>query len=460
MADAAAAVRDRLSPRQRKVWECATRVIRLLCGRQAGKTFLAVAWLLVGALLVPQSTSVYLALTKESAKEIAWAEFVLVGTTILELDAECFKEHGMIVKLPNGSRILVRGTDDRRTVESWRGTKLFRIVIDEMGAQQPDLIEYFISQILWPALMRHDGSLMLCGTPGLIAEGFWWARTRPEVQLEEGFFGWTVFENPAIPNAEAFIEDTLPIFGWTRETPQYLREYLAKWVDDPAALVYPYDKGINLIEALPKFNGAGVPITAWSYVIGQSIATLDTSAWVVWAWAPQWPGAILTRAEVELLDPYDAAERTRELQAQHPGCDHVLDVGDLGAAHAEVARRRHELGAIAADRNDRPSAIRDLRGGLQAGKVKLLEHECEQLRDQWRVLGWDAKKRLHAPGQPDALASAALYGYGRVPPHSRNLELPKSKSRQEQFLDDIERQLVRDGRRKHAGRFGVRRLER
>ena len=51
MDDAIAAAVDKLSAPQRRAWAvlCVERLVRLLCGRQAGKTYLIALWLLVGA---------------------------------------------------------------------------------------------------------------------------------------------------------------------------------------------------------------------------------------------------------------------------------------------------------------------------------------------------------------------------------------------------------------------------
>ena len=204
-----------LSPRQRSVWDCGERIIRLLCGRQSGKTYWACVWLLMGALEESRSLSVYLALTQTSARNIAWDELVRLGTSVFGLSDACFREHTLTVHLPNGSRIIVKGTDDRRTIESWRGTKLYRAVVDEMGSQMPDLIEYFVESILWPALVRMNGRLALLGTPGLVADGYWYEQTRPEVlEHDAGGFRWMIYENPGIPHAGEFLRETLQRFKY------------------------------------------------------------------------------------------------------------------------------------------------------------------------------------------------------------------------------------------------------
>lgn len=459
MSDAIDAVLRRFSAPQHQAWQRigrGLRLLRMLCGRQAGKTWWILVWLLVGAMTVPGSVNVYLALTKESAKTIVWKELVATGLE-LGLDESCFKEHGATVRLPNGSVILVTGTDDRKTIENWRGTKLNKVVIDEMGVQPPEFVAYLVREILWPAIMKHNGAIVLAGTPGLVPEGYWWDLTRPEVEHEPGFLHWTALDNPGIPHAEEFLADTLREFKWTTKTPAFVREFLGRWVADPDALVYPYRVELNAIGELPKRNEHGTPVT-WRYVLGQHIGTLDTIAWVLLAWAPQWPGVIVTLTQLEQLDPYAAAEQTRALLARHPGCDYVLDPGELGSAHAEAHRQRHHLGGIVADRHAQPAAIRDVRGALQAGRLRVLEGEaCELLRAQWRGIGWDARRRLHDGRSRDSLALATIHGYRRVPPHSRNLA-PAAPvlSPREQFLHDVERNLIRRARtRQEQGRRRV-----
>jgi hypothetical protein len=425
--DAIAAAVEKLSAPQRRAWAALVvgRLVSLLCGRQAGKTYLVALWLLVGALLVPGSINVYLALTKESAKRAIWPELIAVGRA-LGIEESSFKLHGGVVSLPNGATVLVMGTDDKATIESWRGSKLNRIVIDEMGSQPPEWIAYMVRDIVWWCILRHDGAIALLGTPGLMPDGYWFEMTKPSTRGAVGDRGelvlheWTVYENPGIPHAPDFIEETLRINGWTRETPQFLREVMGQWTRDDAAVVYPFDDERNGLHGLPTANeGHTIPANSWNYTFAANVARPERVAWVVLAHNRAWPGAVVVEAGAELLDPEPGALRLRARADAYPDADMVIDPGELGAPHVESLRRRYGFAAAVAERDAKPSAIRDMRGAVLSGAVRVLRGPVTMpLRDAWNVLGWHPRKPvLHDPSKivQDQIAAAAAYGFRRVP---------------------------------------------
>lgn len=432
MDDAIAAAVEKLSAPQRRAWASlmVERLVRLLCGRQAGKTYLIALWLLVGALIVPASVNVYLALTKESAKRAIWPELLAVGRA-LGIEEACFKLHGGVVSLPNGSVVLVMGTDDRATIETWRGSKLNRVAIDEMGSQPPEWISYMVREIVWWCIMRHEGAIALLGTPGLLADGYWYDLTKPELRDDPALHAWTVYENPGIPHAPEFIDETLKINGWTRETPQFLREVMGQWVSDATARVYPYDDAIHGDDALPDRNGDGyiIPASSWHYTLAASVAHPERVGWAVLATNAAIDGVWVVEGDAALADPDQHAEhiaaRLEHYRERTPEgrvlC--VIDPGELGAEHVAAMRVRHRIPATPADSAARKSSIRVCRGALMSGAVRPVRvvrgERTRAIRDAWNVLGWNPKRTLHSPTQQeqDQIASAAAFGYRAAPRH-------------------------------------------
>ena len=469
-----------LSPRQRAVWDCTARLIKLLCGRRAGKTYWACVWLLAGAMERDNSLNVYIALTRGSAELISWAPFKEVGAA-MGLSSECFNDARLRIKLPNGSQIIVTGSDDRKTIENWRGPKIYRAVVDEMGSQMPDVIEYFVTSILWPATADHHGSIALLGTPGLVCEGYWWSLTSPQALLEDpAAFSWDILANPFFEGrAQSVLDETLrEVFhhdtdardenGEALPLPlQFRREWLAEWVQDAGALVYPFDLARNGLLALPEVSVTGSPIPrlSWRYVIGHDVGVVDECAWVTWAYNPAWRGAVAVSSMIEQLDPDPAAVRTQQLledtRALGVSVELVLDTGGMGKAHERIYRQKYALPIVPAEKQGKASAIRELRGDLQSGAAQVLNGpECNPLRAQWAVLGWDDKKLVHNPRQPDHLADAALYGYRRV----RHWSVAPDKHRPkpplaspERFVYEQERAMerrAREYRERHDRRGG------
>jgi hypothetical protein len=430
---AIAAAVEKLSAPQRRAWAALAveRLVRLLCGRQAGKTFLIALWLLVGAALKPGSVSLYLSLTKESAKRNMWPELLAVGV-LLGLDSSCFKWHGGIVTLPNGSTVLVMGTDDVKTIESWRGPKLYRVAIDEMGAQPPEWVAYLIEEIIWFTLMKNDGAMMLAGNPGLIPSGYWWDKTNPANVDDPRLFSWDVYANPGIPNAAEFIEETKVEFGWTDDSPGFIRSVLGKWVHDASAVVYPFVDALHGVDALPDRNVEGfiIPASSWHYTLAASVAHHERVAWAVLATNPAIDGVWVVEGDAALADPDQHAERIaarlEHYRERTPEgrvlC--VVDPGELGADHVAAMRVRHRIPVTPVDTAARKSSIRMCRGALMSGAVRPVRvvrgERTRGIRDAWNVLGWDPKRpSLHNRTQPeqDQIASAAAFGYRAAPRH-------------------------------------------
>lgn len=446
MEAAIAAAVAKLSAPQERAWASllVERLVRLLCGRQAGKTYLIALWLLVGALTVPGSINVYLALTKESAKRAIWPELLLVGRA-LGMDESWFKLHGGTVVLPNGATVLVMGTDDKATIETWRGSKLNRVAIDEMGSQPPEWIAYMVREIVWWCIMRHDGAIALIGTPGLLPDGYWWEQTKPNAPAPHALHHWTVYDNPGIPHAPEFIEETLRINEWTTASPQYQREVLGQWTPDKTAIVYPYDDEAMSLAVLPTASETGhiVPTNSWSYTFAANVASPERVAWAVLASNVAVPYVVVVEADAALLDPESGALRLRSRLDAYPDADMVIDAGDLGEPHVESLRRRYGFPAAPAEKEAKPSAIRDMRGAVMAGSVRALQGPATRtLRDAWKVLGWHPKKSvLHNPAQPeqDHVASAAAYGFRRIPPRTIDprAHVPGSKGWEEQVREHL-----------------------
>lgn len=442
-----------LSEPQRRAWHAlmVDRLVRLLCGRQAGKTYLIALWLLVGALLVAGSVNVYLALTKESAKRAIWPELLTVGA-VLGIDPSCFKLHGGVVTLPNGSTVLVMGTDDKATIETWRGSKLNRVAIDEMGSQPPEWIAYMVREIVWWCIMRHDGAIALLGTPGLVPDGYWWEQSRPDAKHD--VHHWTVFDNPGIPHAREFVADTLRENEWTEATPQYRREVLGEWNDDASAVVYPFADERNGADALPAL-GAGdviIPAKAWSHVVAVSVASPETIAVAVWAWHRAVAGAFAVEAFNEAADPETGLARVSDTLTRYPGSRCIVDPGELGEEHVLTLRRRWRLPAGHAAKADKPSAIRELRGAVLSGSARYLRGDATQaLRDEWRVTAWHPKKWgvAHDPARRNLLASAAAFGWRRVPARTPPKDMrPGTPDWQAQLIARTEADVRRTARRR------------
>lgn len=408
-------VRQYLHPKQRDVFECDAPAMNVLGGRQGGKTFVDIGWLFEGAFEKPGSLNVYFALTRPSAMRIAWPE-VMAWAKLLELDADALSEHSLTVRLPNGSTIVLVGTDDQRTIETWRGVKANRVVIDEMGAQPNSFIEYFVA-LLWPTLIKNRGRMLRSGNPGLVKFGYWFDQTGDQRRPGAPLFHWTAWDNPALGTTEdvdAFVDTFLHDAKLDRESATFLREWKAQWVDDAGALVYPLDRALNIVDALPTKTPTGIAIdpTKWRHVVSADVGWVDASAFTVLAAHPMIADDYVLRSfKRPALDHFQFMEVMRELRAEFRPVRMRVDMGGVGKGYAEVCKR-HGVPVEAAEKTDKRSNVRLYRDRLIAGRIKFIDGECNPLFDEMARLGWDERKELPKDSAEcrDDACDSALYG--------------------------------------------------
>lgn len=417
---------EMLFPAQRRVWDCTARFFAVLFGRRTGKTFLAAAKLVTSA-KARGGLYVYLALTQRSARLIVWP--IVRALAEREGLGQYIHEQTLTLgPLPNGSMIICTGTDDMRTIETWRGTKLSGVVVDECGSQPDSLLRYLIDDILRPALLDVQGWLMLCGTPGLVMAGYWFDLTGPQRMGKVPVFPGTVYDNPTIPHAASELEAMCEEKGWTRDTPTFRREWLAEWCEDTGSLVFPLGPQ-NHADALPTKSRTGAPLdpNAWRYVIGVDVGVVDATAIAVVAAHPHDPREWVVRTEkYQRWITDQLAGRLRELRAIYPGSPIVLDTGGMGRLHAEELMRRFGLPIRAAEKREKESAIRVTRDLLLAGRILVLTGAAnDSLRDEWAALGWDKTGRLPDPNATHGDHASDATGYAlRALRHYRAGEEP------------------------------------
>lgn len=134
--------------------------IFLQCGRKWGKTEFVLYTLTRWAALNPDSTCSYFAPTRKDAKSIVWdrlkrfipKEFLLDGNP-----ERAFKEQELVVRLWNGSKITVDGTDNEN---SGRGIEPHVVVYDEYK----DFKKGF-HESMEPNLEVYDAPIIFIGTP-------------------------------------------------------------------------------------------------------------------------------------------------------------------------------------------------------------------------------------------------------------------------------------------------------
>lgn len=419
-----------LHPKQRDVFECDAPAINVLGGRQGGKTFVDVGWLIEGGLERPGSTNPYFALTARSVGEIMWPEIV-AWWNLLGWDHSLLHEHNHVAKLPNGSLVKGRGTDDRRTIESARGAKYNRIAIDEMGAQSESFIRYFVD-LLWPTMIKNRGRMIRSGNPGLILVGYWFEQTNEQRKSTAPLFHWTAWDNPALGDAasvDAFVSQQVndscgmslveikqAIADGAKEGPAitFQREWLARWIQDVGQLVFPFLTERNIIAELPTRTPTGIelPMSGWRRMLAADVGFVDSCAFSVLACHPLLvDDYVLSVTKHPKWISQQFVDHMRRLRAEwSPARLPRVDTGGMGKPYAEHCMRAG-VPVAAAEKTEKKANVRLFRDRVIAGRVKLLAGQCDPLLDECASLGWDTDHELPEEGKPDDAAYATLYGW-------------------------------------------------
>jgi hypothetical protein len=427
-------VRDQLHPKQREAFDCPAPAINVLGGRQGGKTFWDVGWQIVGGLEVPGSVNPYFGLTGTSVGDIMWPE-VQRWWQLLGWPASSLHDHNKTAVLPNGSIVKGRGTDDSRTIESARGAKYNRIVIDEMGAQPERFIRYFVD-LLWPTMIKNRGRMVRSGNPGLVLSGYWFEQTNDNRTVTAPLFHWTAWDNPALGTAEeidAFVsQQMMDSCGWSLERVRqeiangakegpaitFQREWLAKWIVDVGALVFPWLPHRNAIKSLPTHDSFGrkLPEQLWRRALAADVGYVDSSAFATMAFHPMLPFDFILNVHKKpgMISPEFVAHM-RELKAKvQPFRPPRVDTGGMGKAYAEHCIRAGVY-VLAAEKTEKKANVRLFRDRVISGAVKYVEGECNDMLDECAALGWDGgkdgPKELPEEGKPDDATYATLYGW-------------------------------------------------
>lgn len=173
-------------------------------GRRGGKSYLAAVTLLTEGLKLVNEGGYdlktkdvwYIAPTFNQGKDIIWA---------LLKDLGGMKDHGGviegtventgIIRLINGRRILVKGSDRPDTL---RGVGLSYVVMDEYADMKPEVWDIIVQ----PTLLDVDGDALFIGTPDGKNHFYELYKFAAEEKNDEwGAFHWTSLDNPIL-NAE------------------------------------------------------------------------------------------------------------------------------------------------------------------------------------------------------------------------------------------------------------------
>lgn len=429
--------------KQREAIECREKQVAFLCSGRAGKTraFL-LKWLEVKH-RKPGRISIYVALTRQSAKRIAWPQLKQMN---VEHDLGLtFNEAELTVRDQKGSQLILLGANREDLIDVLRGFPMALIGFDEAAFFRNGLLQRAIDDAVLIRLMDLDGELWVMSTPGLVRNGYHYnitdGRDNPNTGIQ-GYrvFHWTFFDNPHLPLSPISDGMTEPEKrawrveqarkdrvrkGWTEDTPSYGREYLGKYADDKDARVYKVSRDIHCVQEMPK--SWAEHRNRWTVVLGIDYGSTAAFALVLLAFEEGNPTVYMVRALKRYgLAPSLTADLTKKWADDYRPDVIVGDSASKG--YIDEARHRHQLPIENADKLHKRShiewmndAYRFVADGKPAPRLLIVEPECEDYLSEADKLGWNPK---HDKGHPkyqqdedpraekDAL-DAGLYAYTR-----------------------------------------------
>lgn len=184
-----------LRPSQRKIYDervaCThSRKFVNCCGRGWGKSFLLFALCLEVANKYPGSDSVFVAPVQRKVAEYLEPIARSALTDCPEDLKPEFARAELIYKFPNGSRIIVCGSN-QKAFDNIRGGTFKLAVVDE-GSYHDYLVE-LIERVLMPALNKGNGHLVLSSTPPDVEHPFD-QRYCTEAELGNHYFHASIYD--------------------------------------------------------------------------------------------------------------------------------------------------------------------------------------------------------------------------------------------------------------------------
>lgn len=392
-----------------------SRFIAAQCGRRSGKTNGLALRFFQTLAKYPGSQCVYLALTRDSARDIMWP-------ILMELNEKhklgcTFTPSSLTMVHPNKAQLKLYGADMSNFIKRLKGRKFPGVAIDEaqdMGVHLQSLID----DVLTPSIADYeDGWLALVGTPGPVPSGTFFDITQAN-KFGYSVHRWSITDNPFLPNAKEFIEELKQRREWPDDHPTLLREYKNKWVLDVQALWIRYNEKVNHYDSLPKLSGSN----RWNYVLGIDLGFNDADALAVLAWSNESPNLYLIEELITKKQGLtELVEQIQAMTAKYSIAKMVIDEGGLGKKMAEEMRRRHRIPVQPADKHRKQETVEFLNDALRLGRVKARKDSRFALDSYLVQIDWDkstpdrivVKKKPHSD-----IIDAVLYAFKESPAYT------------------------------------------
>lgn len=348
-------------PAQSAFVDDSSQFVSALCTRRAGKTNGLALRFKRTMDHFPGSLSRYIALTRDSAKDIMWP-------VLQEMDATHnwnakFIESSLTMVLPNQAKLRLMGADMKNFVRRLRGAKSPAVAIDEAQEFETAHLENLVENVLTPTLADYgtESWLALTGTPGPIPRGLFYEAT----QGLQGYsvHQWSCYANPYLKDIKAFVERLKIKKKWTESTPAYVREWLGRWVLDMDSLMIRYNAAENSFETLKP--------ASYDFIMGIDLGFNDADAIAIIGWSETSKTSFLVQeCIVHGQEITPLVDQIVSLGKRYAVSKMIIDEGGLGKKIAEELRRRHQIPVQAADKARKMENVALLNDALRTGMFK------------------------------------------------------------------------------------------
>ncbi len=394
---------DRTFPKQAAFLESPARFLAGFCTRRAGKSYGIGLKLCQSAVNNPGVSTIYIGLTRESAKRIIFKDVLKVIDRKHDLGGR-FNHTDLTVTFPNGSVIYCLGMDaSREEAEKALGQKFYLAVVDEAGSFRQDL-RNIVYGILKPAVADYRGQIILIGTPNNVTKGLYydtvWAKTEPGWEVHS----WSAFDNPYMCKQwAAEIEELTAINPRIIETPQFRQNYLGEYVIDQTKLVYR----VGASNFIPRVD---IPPTP-NRVLGIDLGFTDATAFSLLGFRDDAKRLYVVHAEKKTEMTLSEVAQRIEYYIKRFNPYKIL-VDNAAKQAVEELKQRYGLPLHAADKTAKSDFIEMMNADYICGNI-LIADDLKELQEEYASLIWDdrASRRLEHPSCENHLADATLYAW-------------------------------------------------
>jgi hypothetical protein len=409
-----------LTPKQREIELDPSHLRAVWGGRQWGKTTWTGVAHTRGAL--PGVTNLAIAPTITKARDLLFHQLEQLRDE-KGLDVRLLKGD-FRAEFPNGGVVQCLGLSTLAEAEKIRGFVPAFATIEECGTYRDQVLEYAIDGCLAPATMRYwrrgGRGIANIGTPSKAMGTYWHDVCLGKTGATSHHA--TVFDNPFIPDARAYLEQVIANHaakGWTWDTPVFRREYLGQFCPDSQEMPYGSWDGVLLPQAMAPREG----YTVMGIDFGQ---TADNS-WVVDRMTTETVLDEVRRKMVTL----NTIHRIHASKKNKLGTDQV-------AAHTKMLASVFGVNAIVGDGHGQGAqSIKDMRRQfgvpiapalkngkkehriwttdslLASGTMKVYE-EAKPWGDEARVVQWNEDRTDHHDRYPSHACDGGLYSLERL----------------------------------------------